>query len=139
MEGSGVPGRAAAPVTLRVLGTLEAVAFGVPVRLGGPTQRAVLARILVAGSVPVSAERGGEDVDRLGELQQRYPLREPLAARLVLALYAAGRQADALAAYERCRRVLADQLGVDPAPPLRRVHAAVLAQEALGTVTTAGP
>ncbi len=83
--------------------------------------------------------RGGEDVDRLGELAQRYPLREPLAARLVMALYAAGRQADALAAYERCRRALADQLGVDPAPPLRRVHAAVLAHEAMGSVYAAGP
>ena len=83
--------------------------------------------------------RGGEDVDRLGELAQRYPLRESLAARLVMALYAAGRQADALTAYERCRRALADQLGVDPAPPLRRVHAAVLAQEALGTSAAAGP
>ena len=51
-----------APVTLRVLGTLEADAAGVSVRLGGPTQRAVLARILVTGSVPVSAERLVDDV-----------------------------------------------------------------------------
>src|SRR5690242_5477720 len=62
LEGSGVPGSAVAPVTLRVLGTLEAVASGVSPRLGGPTQRAVLARILVAGNVPVSAERLVEDV-----------------------------------------------------------------------------
>ena len=87
----------------------------------------------------VRLDRGGEDVDRLGELVARYPLRESLAARQVMALYAAGRQADALAAYERCRRALADQLGVDPAPPLRRVHAAVLAQQALGAVSAAGP
>ncbi len=66
----------------------------------------------------------------LEELAALDPLRESLALRLVTALYAAGRQADALAAFERCRRSLADQLGVDPAPPLRRVHAAVLAQEA---------
>ena len=56
-----------------------------------------------------------------------------------MALYAAGRQADALAAYERCRRALADQLGVDPAPPLRRVHAAVLAQQGLGAVAPRAP
>src|SRR6476661_11149336 len=62
LEGSRVPGRADAPVTLRVLGTLEADADGVPARLGGPTQRAILARILVAGSVPVSAERLVEDL-----------------------------------------------------------------------------
>ena len=251
------------PVTLRVLGTLEAALKGAPLRLGGPLQRAVLARILVAGNVPVSAERivedvwgdrasaeavhpivsrlrgllgrnaipkrrdgyvvnrdvvwvdadtfveevdtgrralargadadaavvlesalarwngehpfgavvdvavvdteadrlselrvaaaealadahvrlgrGGEDAGRLGELALRHPLREPLAARLVTALYAAGRQADALAAYERCRRSLAEQLGVVPTPLLRRVHEAVLAQEPLVSVSAAGP
>ena len=82
--------------------------------------------------------RGAEDVEWLGELALRHPLRESLAARLVTALYAAGRQADALAAYERCRRTLAEQLGVDPAPPLRRVHEAVLAQEELGSVSAGG-
>ncbi len=258
-----MPGHAIAPVTLRVLGTFDAAVSGEALRLGGPIQRAVLARILVAGSMPVSAERivedvwgarmapeaahpqvsrlrgllggdaipkrrggyvvdrsvvpvdadafvaevdegrralargadeeaavalesalsrwvgerafagvvdvaevdveagrladlqviaaealadahvrlgrGGDDVGRLGELASRYPLRETLAARLMTALYAAGRQADALAAYETCRRSLADQLGVDPAPPLRRVHEAVLAQEALVSVSAAGP
>lgn len=75
------------------------------------------------------AGRSAGDVALLEELAARDPLRESLALRLVTALYTAGRQADALAAFERCRRSLADQLGVDPAPPLRRVHAAVLAQE----------
>jgi DNA-binding SARP family transcriptional activator/tetratricopeptide (TPR) repeat protein len=77
------------------------------------------------------ARRGhsADDVDLLEELAARDPLRESIALRLVRALYAAGRQADALAAYDRCRRELAEQLGVDPAPPLRRIHAAVLAQE----------
>ena len=74
--------------------------------------------------------RAAGDVALLEELAAHDPLRESLALRLVTALYDAGRQADALAAFERCRRSLADQLGVDPAPPLRRVHAAVLAQEA---------
>ncbi len=74
--------------------------------------------------------RAGRDVALLEELAALDPLRESLALRLVTALYAAGRQADALAAFERCRRSLAEQLGIDPAPPLRRVHAAVLAQEA---------
>ena len=74
--------------------------------------------------------RAGRDVALLQELAALDPLRESLALRLVTALYAAGRQADALAAFERCRRSLAEQLGIDPAPPLRRVHAAVLAHEA---------
>ena len=73
--------------------------------------------------------RAGDDVALLQELAARDPLRESVAVRLVRALYAAGRQADALAAFERCRHALAEQLGVDPAPALRRVHAAVLAQE----------
>ncbi|TQM38163.1 BTAD domain-containing putative transcriptional regulator [Pseudonocardia cypriaca] len=75
--------------------------------------------------------RAGDDVTLLHELAERDPLRESVAVRLVRALYAAGRQADALTAFERCRHALAEQLGVDPTPELRRVHAAVLAQEPL--------
>ena len=74
--------------------------------------------------------RADGDVALLEELATLDPLRESLALRLVTALYAAGRQADALAAFERCRRSLAEQLGIDPAPPLRQAYAAVLAQEA---------
>jgi DNA-binding SARP family transcriptional activator len=55
-----------------------------------------------------------------------YPLREGLQSTLVLALYRGGRQAEALAAYERARRQLSDELGVDPGPALRRLHAQVL-------------
>ena len=57
-----MPRRDSALVTLRVLGVLEATVNGAVVWLGGPIQRAVLARILVAGNVPVSAERIVEDV-----------------------------------------------------------------------------
>ena len=256
-----------APVTLRVLGTLEADASGVSVRLGGPTQRAVLARILVAGAVPVSAERLVEDVwsgraspdavhpfvsrlrrvlgrDAIPQRRGGYVVDRDLvrvdadafvaevddgrralargadaeAAVLLEAALArwrgergfcgiadvrrhpgrrrrgrparraaggggrgarrrarparprwrgrrpAGRAGGALPAagvvggpagrWRSTRRAarptrspptsaavgrLAEQLGVDPAPPLRRVHAAVLAQQALGAVSAAGP
>ncbi|MGW0202238.1 AfsR/SARP family transcriptional regulator, partial [Nonomuraea sp. NPDC003201] len=65
----------------------------------------------------------------LGELAARHPLRERLHALRVQALHADGRRAEALAAYEECRRHLADQLGADPGAELREIHLAVLRSE----------
>ena len=65
----------------------------------------------------------------LEEMVQERPLRERRWAQLVLAHYRAGRQADALRAYQRCRTVLADELGIEPSPALRRLEAAVLGQD----------
>lgn len=48
----------------------------------------------------------------------------------MLALYRAGRQGEALGAYQRARTMLADELGVDPGPELRRLEAALVAQDA---------
>ncbi|MEV4575711.1 BTAD domain-containing putative transcriptional regulator [Nonomuraea jabiensis] len=65
----------------------------------------------------------------LGELAARHPLRERLHALRVQALHADGRRAEALAAYEECRRHLAGRLGADPGPELREIHLAVLRSE----------
>ncbi len=56
------------------------------------------------------------------------PLRETLTALRMQALYRAGRQADALATYDVARAALADELGVDPGPRLRRLHLDILRQ-----------
>lgn len=68
-------------------------------------------------------------VAQLEALAQAHPLREHLTGLLVLALYRAGRQAEALRAYERLRILLADELGLSPGPELERLVAQVLAQD----------
>ena len=64
----------------------------------------------------------------LEALVKEDPLREERWRLLTLALYRANRQAAALAALRRARKVLADELGVDPGPALRSLEAEVLAQ-----------
>ncbi|HEU5241601.1 MAG TPA: BTAD domain-containing putative transcriptional regulator, partial [Ornithinibacter sp.] len=68
-------------------------------------------------------------VPELERLVGEHRMRERLWEMLVTALYRAGRQGDALGAYERARAVLSDELGVDPGPALRAVHARVLAHD----------
>ncbi|MGY1783274.1 nSTAND1 domain-containing NTPase [Geodermatophilus sp. SYSU D01036] len=68
-------------------------------------------------------------VPDLERLVAEQPLREEWWRLLVLALYRAGRQADALGAARRARSVLAEELGADPGPALRAAEAAVLAQD----------
>ena len=68
----------------------------------------------------------------MGELEAlvaRHPLRESLHRHLTLALYRAARQADALAAYERFRRRLDEELGIEPSPPLKALQLAILKQD----------
>jgi DNA-binding SARP family transcriptional activator/WD40 repeat protein len=70
----------------------------------------------------------GDVIGELESLTTRHPLRERFWEQRMLALYRAGRQGEALAAYQRAREILADDLGIDPSPELRRVHERILAQ-----------
>jgi predicted ATPase/DNA-binding SARP family transcriptional activator len=64
----------------------------------------------------------------LGELVARHPLRERLRAAHMLALYRAGRQAEAVDSYTELRGRLADELGLDPGPRLAALYQAMLEQ-----------
>ena len=70
--------------------------------------------------------RAAELVPELEALTAEHPLHERVAGLLIQALFAAGRQADALAVYERVRARLADELGATPSPELQEIHLAVL-------------
>jgi len=66
----------------------------------------------------------------LAALVRQYPLRERFRGQVMLALYRCGRPADALAAFADARRLLVEQLGVDPGPELRRLHQQILTTDA---------
>ncbi|WP_433462909.1 BTAD domain-containing putative transcriptional regulator [Spirillospora sp. CA-128828] len=74
--------------------------------------------------------RHAELIPELRALAAGDPLHEPVIALLMRALYAAGRQAEALALYEDARRALEEGLGVDPSPELEAVYLSVLRQDA---------
>ncbi|MFG2983040.1 BTAD domain-containing putative transcriptional regulator [Streptomyces sp. NPDC048258] len=73
--------------------------------------------------------RGRELTGELTSLVAEHPLREGLVGALMRASVAAGRPAEALAAYSRAREVLAEELGADPSPELSALHTAVLRGE----------
>ena len=74
-------------------------------------------------------------VPRLQSLATRHPLRERFHGQLMLALYRCGRQAEALAAYQRARDVLVTELGVEPGPGLRDIHQQILSADPALAVT----
>jgi DNA-binding SARP family transcriptional activator len=73
--------------------------------------------------------RYAELVPELEELVAREPLRERLRGQLMLAHYRSGRQADALRTYQDGRRLLVEELGLEPSPELQRLHGQILRQE----------
>jgi DNA-binding SARP family transcriptional activator len=73
--------------------------------------------------------RHDELLVRLVEWVQRHPLDERLAAQYLVALYRAGRRAEAIAYYDEVRRRLAEQLGTDPGAELRALHRRLLTDD----------
>ena len=75
--------------------------------------------------------RHGELVGELEALVAEHPLREQLRGQLMRALYGSGRQAEALQAYKETRRMLVEELGIEPSLPLRELEQAMLRQDAV--------
>jgi peptide/nickel transport system substrate-binding protein len=77
----------------------------------------------------LASGEGPELVPELERLVREHPLRERLIAQLMLALYRAGRQADALAIVQSARHRLSEQLGLEPGPALRDLERRILQQD----------
>ena len=110
-----------------------------------PFAQAEIARLdelrLVCLEVRIEADlalgAGGELVGELQRLVSEQPLRERLRGQLMLALYRSGRQAEALEAYREVRELLLEELGLEPAPALGELEAAILRHDpALRTAQT---
>ena len=74
----------------------------------------------------------GRHAERVGELEALvadHPLRERLRGQLMLALYRSGRQAEALEVYQDARRMLVEELGLEPSAALQRLEKAILQQD----------
>ncbi|HEY2205553.1 MAG TPA: BTAD domain-containing putative transcriptional regulator [Pseudonocardia sp.] len=100
----------------------------IPVAVSARALFAELRRTALAERIDADLA-AGRDAELVGELEglvAEDPLGERGHRQLMLALYRAGRPADALAAFARARRTLAEQLGLDPGPELRGLEAAIL-------------
>jgi predicted ATPase len=87
-----------------------------------------MAAIEVHTAAAMADGRAADVIPRLQQLVVDHPYRENLWAALMRSLYAGGRQADALAVYQRARRTLADDLGVEPGSELQAIERAILLQ-----------
>ena len=106
--------------------------------LGGePFARPEAARLeelrLAAAEDRIEADLAlGRNSGLAGELEKlvaEHPLRERLHGQLMIALYRAGRQAEALGAYRAARRMMVRELGLEPGPALRDLERAILRQD----------
>src|SRR5919204_426269 len=120
----------------RILGPLQVLDEGRELPLGGAKQRALLAVLLLDPNRVVSRDRLIDELwhtdppetapTELEGLVREHALRERVRGQLMLALYRCGRQADALAVYGQGRRLLQEELGLEPGEDLRRLERAIL-------------
>lgn len=111
---------------------------GVP----GPYAEAQRARLedwralLVESGIELELDLGAHAkiIPELHDLTSRYPLRERLRVLLILALYRSGRPAEALAVYADVRRLLAEELGIDPSAELQQLQQRILEGKSSETV-----
>jgi class 3 adenylate cyclase len=92
----------------------------------GRLEEARLAALEERIDADLACGRHGELIGELAGLTRSHPLRERFWAQRMTALYRAGRQAEALRAYQDLRRFLGDELGIEPAEDVRRLEAAIL-------------
>lgn len=90
-----------------------------------------LVALTVRAEAEIACGRIHSIIGELEDLVVEQPYREPLWAQLITAYYLAGRQYDALDTYGRLKTTLADDLGIDPGPPLQALHQRILRQEPL--------
>lgn len=83
--------------------------------------------------------RHHELIGELISLTENHPAREGLVGRLMLALYRAGRRAEALRTYSRTRERFIGELGLEPSEALRKLQHAILADEPVLAAGTAVP
>ncbi|WP_433436895.1 BTAD domain-containing putative transcriptional regulator [Nonomuraea sp. CA-141351] len=103
----------------------------------GPTLREVVARLTdhylsvveEHAEIQLALGRYATAAKRLREVIGQYPLRERLHGQLMVALYQSGDVVGALDAFGAARRLLADELGIDPGPDLRRLHQLILRRD----------
>ena len=112
------------------LADVEGEPFADAARAGLEEQRVAAVEDLVEAVLAACAAGDvGALLPELEQLRAAYPLREGLHARYMKVLYAMGRHAEALAAYEQLRQTLAQALGVDPSPEMAKLHLAMLRQD----------
>src|SRR5204862_477624 len=112
-DGRGTVSRSGRPVEFSLLGPFEVRRAGRPVALAGAKQRALVALLALHPNEVLSLTVG-------------HPLRARLRGQLMLALYRSGRQAEALEVYRSMRRMLSDDLGLEPSPALRDLERRIL-------------